>query len=804
MFKKELAVQQRKTAEAVALQQQQPRKSETPKTVVVQTVAADTSKKALVVAVTSTTTTPNAANGIAATAAAATPTNGRSRSPPNKSGAGMVVPTTTLQPVVEKLTPSGSSKLNTKVDVAAEMERMDRILAEHSASQTPPPPLADDTNTSISISPQKTNDGIPANVNTNDDAMATVEKIISIKPIKTAHASVSLSSYTPPASPAKISASEENTGLVNDDVESNPDVEVYKKKQKKKTPSLTVVTSISAGRQALRTTTPPPLLDPEAAAVSPFPETAQGEMSSGSPAQSCGTGTASYAAAKQKENYNEEYPGDISIVRQPAGRRPGKLDGLEGLGDFKEDGDDDSSVNSGTSSGVGAFDRKQAAEDKSSMSSIDAFEASFKTSFPESFSPRDLIEEKKTSEATSEAGIYNPFFPSPAKKSPGGESAPTSTDRPWANNARDRQSVAARRMEVRRNSGASSSAPVNGQQSPSPKIGTPTASPAPPSKSPVTVDPSLKAPFSASLSPIAKKRAVVATPITSPLPHTSPAAQRYSPSTPQQGPSPRNSTGVFRTPPPLAGSTTPSPEKSSEQPSRPEKTGYDAARARYEKALKPRGAPGHHDFKERDAPTDELLKLSSTEPTVVGPDVTGSESPSVRDRAAVFSESSPRTQEKPAVRRDSWGAKVAAEKKQSSSYPLSDEDDGDIPMHSTLSAKKPALPSVPMSSAVSGSYVGNGNETPSSGSKSEIQEARTRLRPWDSAPISSGQVNEERDQSEIVAAGPPSPSRFTLSGQLQRSGKDQQPLEDFQHISPRYRRGEVFRTKPDAAGIGPQ
>jgi hypothetical protein len=708
------------------------------------------------------------------------------------------------------------------------------IPPQYSAHPHPAPalPQADDntgTNMSSSINTEQTNDNDADDA--KDNVTTVLETILSIKPIKTsstgtASTGTATSSpyYTPPESPANRTVREED-GVVadDDDYSSGPDVEIYQELEEQhlsdSKPSPTVVTSIAAGRQGLGRSTTPPILD------------SAEEMNGDSPGQTCGrSGSPFYAGAIKKENYNEEYPGDISIVRQHSGRRrPSKLEGLESLGDFKET-DDETSVNSGSSSQVAVtFERKQAAaDDKSTMSSIDAFEASFQTDFPDSFSPRDaILEEKKTSES----GIYNPFFPSPAKKSPRETTSTSSSDRPWANNARDRDrsSVASRRMEHRRNAGG-------GQQLPSPKAGTPPASPAALSKQ-ATVDPSLKAPFVASVNPVAKPPPSPSGP--SPLPistlTSSPAIQHYSPRTPQEERSPRNATRTFFTPPPLAGSRTPSPErtKSSEQPSRPEKTGYDAARSRYEKALKPRD-PGHK-FKE----PDELLNLSSTEPTTATlpnvmvtnavvsdavvsnamvsnttlPNVivSNTQQPSVRDRAAIFSDTSPRRQDKPVAFRGTWVAQAADEKKHISSPipmspgPSSPTDDGDIPMNSTLSAKKPERTSRASSSSPVGN-MGNGSEHSGSASVNEIDEARTRLRPWDSASASSAQLNEERefDKSQIDATSSPiGASRFTLSGKQSRTVKDLPPVE-YQHTSAGYRRGEAYRPKTDATGIGPR
>lgn len=98
-----------------------------------------------------------------------------------------------------------------------------------------------------------------------------------------------------------------------------------------------------------------------------------------------------HSASPKVDHYNEEYPSDFSAVRKRAAMRP-KL-GM--LGGFAENGEDEGSSHS--------LNKK---------SSLDAFEASFATDFPDSFSPRDTVAEEKKSE------IYNPFQ-SPARPKPG-------------------------------------------------------------------------------------------------------------------------------------------------------------------------------------------------------------------------------------------------------------------------------------------------------------------------------------------------------------------------------------------------
>ena len=93
------------------------------------------------------------------------------------------------------------------------------------------------------------------------------------------------------------------------------------------------------------------------------------------------------------DNYDEEYPADISAVRKRAAVRP-QLKMLDGFAEGEDEG---------------------SSHDLGKKSSLDAFEASFAVDFPDSFSPRDSVAEEKKSE------IYNPFN-SPARPQPTGQS----------------------------------------------------------------------------------------------------------------------------------------------------------------------------------------------------------------------------------------------------------------------------------------------------------------------------------------------------------------------------------------------
>jgi Shugoshin C terminus len=129
--------------------------------------------------------------------------------------------------------------------------------------------------------------------------------------------------------------------------------------------------------------------------------------------------------------YNEEFPGDITAVtRKPSSTRS-RLGRLSGFAEMEDDETSGGILLPSRASMMTAAARAVGGgpQDKSTLSSIDAFEASFRiTDFPETFSPREssstVSEEKKSS--TGEPP-YNPFFPSPQKGRPGAEDSTVSS-----------------------------------------------------------------------------------------------------------------------------------------------------------------------------------------------------------------------------------------------------------------------------------------------------------------------------------------------------------------------------------------
>jgi hypothetical protein len=429
-------------------------------------------------------------------------------------------------------------------------------------------------------------------------------------------------------------------------------------------------------------------------------------------------------------NYNEEYPGDITAaaVRHHPYQSPR-------LTDFQEstEGEEESSVHSSSSG-------------SKRLSSIDAFEASFQTDFPASFSPKD--EEKKAADE-----IYNPFSSSPARSDKSADTAAhsissitstatetdesTTTTSPVSSGNKTRDRVAKLAAEKT----ATSTSPVLpgnktrelAAQTVAEKTATP-MSPVSPSRGngireraaaayrrssanrlAVPSDPPGKDKTSTRKSgPLGSQGRDLRSPhvtesnfpvdsISAEPASTTPASLLPSSVfTPEHSPGDTVKMHHFHTPSPL--SSQPNGGIASGEPTRPEKTGFDVARARYEKALLPR--PASQRSNSGEIPYD-------TEPA--SPDRSknsenSSKSPSthsniLRARIAAYSDSvpspetktkddidnsvpSPEIKTKDVIDQTSWRP-TSPNFGSSGNLPF-DEEDGEIPMRSrAVSSERP-------------------------------------------------------------------------------------------------------------------
>ena len=256
---------------------------------------------------------------------------------------------------------------------------------------------------------------------------------------------------------------------------------------------------------------------------------------------------------KHRVNYNDDYPGDVAP--------PHKASHEISLPAVQDEEDESSDHNPPLSHAREIANMK--------LSSIDAFEASFDTAFPSSFASPKEGGEPVASE------IYNPFFSSPQKRGVAVSNSPLNRDidagdvgspgkgRKWGNSLRDRSPIA--------------------QNSPT-------------SRGFVDEDPNESMPKLPST--LGKQRMVegadedrsrfgIRSPDLEMELNSSMPDPSSSPKIVSRASNPLYSE-QYRTPPQF-NQKVQEPEKVTEEPRRPEKTVSASARARYEKALQPRG-----------------------------------------------------------------------------------------------------------------------------------------------------------------------------------------------------------------------
>jgi hypothetical protein len=117
----------------------------------------------------------------------------------------------------------------------------------------------------------------------------------------------------------------------------------------------------------------------------------------------------------RRQNYDDEMPPDII----PDPHRSNMVESHP-VNDIEEQDDEavgsSSSPVSSSSPSVTSQHSITKRRDVIGISSIDAFEASFDTTFPSAFTPKEEAERKDRTAGTSTSSeIYNPFFPSPAR-----------------------------------------------------------------------------------------------------------------------------------------------------------------------------------------------------------------------------------------------------------------------------------------------------------------------------------------------------------------------------------------------------
>lgn len=346
-------------------------------------------------------------------------------------------------------------------------------------------------------------------------------------------------------------------------------------------------------------------------------------------------------SASPKFRFNEEYPGDIvaasssSSVRAAAAaaaKKTPRTSLADVPDDFKERDDEDNEEedegndapasptlasllpSNGSSHTTLSQQGTRERMSSSTSSSIDAFEASFFTSFPVSFTSKDDPAPTAAARAVQREEIYNPFAQSPVPKddwrgplhssslldqrpaaatpdaTPG--PSPSPSDPPGRSSP-----VATKQIPPRRKSPVAAEAPKGNHLAPLYLGGLNKVAPVTEDQ---LVSSAMKvATSTSSRSPLSSSGAFLfQTPPPPPAPVLSGESSKEA--------SPTAAPFRFSTPPaPSHGYPSPTLSGSSAggsangsigtaQPKRPEKTGHDLARARREKVLQPRSAGSHH------------------------------------------------------------------------------------------------------------------------------------------------------------------------------------------------------------------
>lgn len=123
----------------------------------------------------------------------------------------------------------------------------------------------------------------------------------------------------------------------------------------------------------------------------------------------------------RQRNYNEEFPPDIMPYQSSSHSRVNDT-----LDSSFSDDEDDEETDGAYYYSASASPPKSSLQKYNgmiTMNSIDAFEASFDTTFPSAFANKDSMTPKATRESSPTTEIYNPFAPSPARST--GRQAPS-------------------------------------------------------------------------------------------------------------------------------------------------------------------------------------------------------------------------------------------------------------------------------------------------------------------------------------------------------------------------------------------
>ena len=716
-------------------------------------------------------------------------------------------------------------------DVAAEMDRMDRILAAHQSqskqNQIPPPPPP----------PAKTGQGnqFTAESLVTSPSLDSKDSMDSNTTAESDGEEKKSQSMDQPVTPSPDKGSRSFDSNDSDNNEENGDLEEeagnFFARYKASTPvdlddlddeDLDDADDVDDPELSPPSVTPsesPPPSPPQS--LSPSPETPSPESfdnldtiaSEGSMQGVNETSaplfpmTASPKLMPKPKVYNDVFPPDITseVVRHPrSAERRGMVDSFNEI--EEEDAVGITSMRTTSNAGGGA----EAASPPSLSDFDDVFENSFATKFPDSFSPSD----DKFDVDSNDEEDYNPFFPSQESSgSPHGDNKSTESSNSRSNMRFGQADNALSPVNVGRHRPAS---PETFQPSP----GTALFQESPSS---TWASSQRSSPPNASPSRSSDNHNSIANTDSPPKEGTLPTqGARYA--TPPHG---------LKSPDVIL----------SDEPKRPEKSGAAAARARYEKALQPRGfqvggarrfarrAETDHGASPVNAPSTSLssssqsLKDQREENNGVQVDTSklAMAQARVKERTAVFSGrttlSTLESKTYSSVRENKWTRPSPTDSVTSKPW---DEEIGDIPMgpSSTNQSSTAASPMNGTSSGQSGDNAFGSASRSSPVSGAPRPAGYTRHRPWEtdedsddprelSSDANAGMsINTTNCNSAYITRGDDtsgistdddddeSPtSRYIAAGKKSRRSVKQPVSYAEPSLSAKLRRGDVFFPK---------
>ena len=727
-------------------------------------------------------------------------------------------------------------------DVAVEMNRMDRILAAHQSQSTPPKMDANHGAPRVSTSPTivttpsntsiKSSGSFPDNTDDDDGDDDREEK-------KT-------QSMDQPVTPSPEKLDDDDRFGSKETAEGEDFFAMFQGSDTRVDLDDSILDVDDPPLEPPPTVTPsesppptPPLAESPPPPTTTDFETIHGPFLQGSRTESASPlfpVTASPKLMASSKVYNDGFPGDITsgVTRYPrSAERRTAADVID---------EEESSAPLSTKS----LPTTRPPPPPPLVSGFDAFEASFDTKFPESFSPS---EDERPSDDRLEPTIdeYNPFFPSPTKKGAGASSRGRSSPPPSTAAMESPVTNSSSRYTHIRRGLADDSPPSTEGRRPSYGDGSYGSFSTDSEKHDVSVasnnsnagtNNSTRSNWRTSVSSVVNDSPTI-TQTPPPSKHSPTNQTDCNSSSPPENAIRKGSNGVrYATPP--NGYRSPEQLSGSEGPKRPEKSGALAARARYEKALQPRFQANTRRFprkagqQESESGTNSVGSPSngSTGSNGLVPGKTEPNSTQERRTSELA-----RAQARLKVRTSGFSGRTTLSALESKTYSSMRDNQpwarpsptdsvgskpwdeiGDIPMESSPATKNASAagnggsvgPNPTQSGAsYSNRSPSNSNSSPATSRSSYTRQALARNRPWDTNNTATSSSQPAPIAMAVDTANHPvpvqlkgsfddesPPSRFVAAGKTRRSVK--QPVSYAEpSLSAKLRRGDVFFAKQD-------